>query len=351
MVRNRLTASVRNCRVHRGRDVACLNNIRQRVSLFSVNGKAERRRFPAQGFAVILCVCFILLNGCKSPPLVPEKAEVPVIEEKFPLPSTSDPEGPEELPYYLEKIPPPAELSIGLDPCSFTHYLYYRIFVYMNLLDVIPQNERVILLKEIYTLLQKGYQVNIVVRKYLGVGPMMVALYFVHEFGGPVLFLKTNYDEGAGVLVPMDIPKEEWYRCISSRYSIVGTKLVEKENFYSRKTEYDFKETEDMVGLARLYVYDEKDDNDEAVPDLLNNALLMKKDTWAGFNILLLLSHYYLLRQDMKESRLRMNQAYYVINNSVPPESELQKLYAVRRHELDVAGLLYRENTDNGVPK
>jgi hypothetical protein len=320
----------------------CMFHTRYTITYFS-----GRKRFPVKRdsaklytwryfWLVIIIFCIITFSGCQSGPVV-EKEEEPVIEEWLPEPEISEPTEAEELPYYFEFIPPPKDMSISLDPCSFTHYTYYQMFTYMHLMEIIPPNERTLILKQVYTFLQKGYQVNVIVRKYLGVGPLVFAFFFVHEFNGPVLHLKTNYDEGAAVLVPMEIPKEEWYRCIAARYPIINTKLVRTDNLYSEKKEKTLLDEQDPVNLARFYIYDEKADNDEGLEELLNNAITMEQHADRKFMTILLLSYYYLLNNNTYEAWSRMNQAYYLLQNTVPSgNKELAELYDIRRHEVEI---------------
>jgi hypothetical protein len=300
---------------------------------------------------IILIICIIVSIGCQSRPVVEKVEEPPVIEEWLPEPASSGLTEAEELPYYFEIIPPLQDTSISLDPCSFTHYIYYQVFTYMHLMEIIPPNERTYILKQVFTLLQRGYQVNVIVRKYLDVDPLVFAFYFVHEFNGPVLHLKTNYDEGAAVLVPMEIPKEEWYRCISLSYSIINTKLVRTDNLYSEKKEKAILDEQDTVNLARFYIYDEKAYNDEGVEALLNNTITMEQNAEKKFISLLLLSHYYLLNNKTREARITMNQAYYILKNMVPSGSkELAELYTIRRHEMEIMDLLEKNMRDTGAP-
>jgi hypothetical protein len=340
-----MISDINLCMLHPWCTVTYFNG-RKRLHVTRDSAKAHTWQYFCY---MILIVCIMASSGCRSGPVV-EKEEETVIEEWLAEPEISEPTEAEELPYYFEFIPPSQDMDISLDPCSFTHYTYYQMFTYMHLMEIIPPNERTLILKQVYAFLQRGYQVNVIVRKYLGVGPLVFAFFFVHEFNGPVLHLKTNYDEGAAVLVPMEIPKEEWYRCIAARYPIIDTKLVRTDDLYSEKKEKALRDEQNPANLARFYIYDEKADNDEGVEELLNTAITMEQYSEKKFMAVLLLAYFYLLNNNTDEARIRMNQAYYMLQNTFPSGNrELAELYDIRRHELEIMHVLEQEIGVNGA--
>ena len=259
----------------------------------------------------VLMSAVILITGCKTIP--PEPTEKPVITESpTPAPTpepTPIPTPTQEKPYYIEVLPSPVEKEYIINPYSFIHSFYSLVFYDFRITDIISIEDRKYIMNKVYTGIGSGAQVSFVIKKYLGVDKLSF-VFFVHSNTHEMtLQLKTNYDEGAGVLVPLEIPKEEWKHCVSAIYNLIDLKLVHKKNMYSFIKEETLLEERQFVNLAHLYIFDEKEENDSQVEEILQNIIKQNSGNEKSLIASLELSYFYLLNN-------RVNDTDSVINNA-----------------------------------
>jgi hypothetical protein len=217
----------------------------------------------------------ILIAGCKSAPPEPVPTETPTpIPTATPTPApTTVPSPTPERPYYIEILPSMTDMDYAIHPYSFIHSLYSFIFYDFRLTKLIPIEERQEIMKTIYDELILGSQVNFVIKEYLGVDKLFF-VFFIHSTRqGTFCELKTNWDEGAGVLVPLDMPREDWKRCLTLSYFLINTKLIHKKDFFSLQRETAYKEKSDFISLAHMYIFDENVENDTEVVTLLQKII------------------------------------------------------------------------------
>jgi len=247
-----------------------------------------------------IVLLFVVITGCKSAP--PEQPVITETPEPTPEPTphpTLPPTPSPEKPYYIEILPSLADKDYSINPYSFIHSFYSFIFYDFRLTALIPLEERQEIMKTVYDELLLGSQVNFIIKKYLGVDKLSLVFYVTSTRQGMICELKTNWDEGAGVLVPLDMPEEEWKQCVSIFYYIIDQKLIHKENMYSFHKEELYMKNMNYIALAHMFIFDEEKENDTRIEDLLNKIITRNPGNLPGFQAQQELVYYSLLHNQI----------------------------------------------------
>lgn len=287
----------------------------------------------------ILCAAgiisaLVLTVLCKTPPQEP--VETPVII-KTPVPTpvpTAVPTPSPERPYYIEVIPPKVKKNYRINPYSFVHSFYSFIFHDFDLTSLIPLDERKDIMKIIYNEIQPGSQVNFVIKKYLNVDKLSFVFFAVPDEDALTLHLKTNYDKGAGVLIPLDMPKEQWKRCVSIFYYIIDSRLVHRDDLYSLYKEDELTEARQYMDLAHLYIFDENIENDEHVETILSNIIERNASNTTSLLASCELASFYLLNRRVSDAESVITRAVPLLEG--PKLNKIRKNYDLLTEKLEI---------------
>ncbi|MBN2440674.1 MAG: hypothetical protein JXJ04_04995 [Spirochaetales bacterium] len=282
---------------------------------------------------IVTCLIIPLISviGCKSAP--PEVVIIEATPLSTPLP-TPVPTPTVEKPYYIEILPSLTDKDYTINPYSFIHSFYSMVFYDFRLTTLIPLEERKEIMKTVYDEILLGSQVNFIIKKYMDVDKLSFVFYTFSSRQGLICELKTNFDEGAEVLVPLDMPKEEWKRCVSINYQLINTKLVHKSEMYSFAAEQNLLENNDFVELAHLYIFDEKEENDDQIREILDKIIRRNSGNDLGIKARLELVFFYLLNNDISSAEIIMSQ----INQLMPEEagSTLYTDFIITNEEMEI---------------
>lgn len=282
-------------------------------------------------------ILLLLLSGCKTPPPGPEIMTPAPTSVPTPVPTpvpTQVPIPTPERPYYIEVIPPKVAKDYRINPYSFVHSFYSFIFYDFDLISLIPFNERIDIMKIIYNEVLPGSQVNFIIKKYLNVDKLSFVFYTVQENSELILHLRTNYDSGAAVLVPLDMPKEEWKRCVSVSYYEMDSHLIHMSDLYSPGRENDLLETRQYVDLAHFYIFDENKENDEQVETILNNIISRNTKSSTVLRASCELAYFYLLHERIGDAEAVIERAASLIEDQKP--NGTKRMYELLVEEFEI---------------
>jgi hypothetical protein len=218
-------------------------------------------------------------------------------------------------------------LSKEYDDYNCIHNLYFDIFCTLDLTNI-TLNEKIKIINIINSYLKGDYKIDLYIKKYKFNKDLKISLYepyVMAKDGYNNILLITNYDLQNKKVINENESKENVYAKI---YEIKNSLFVEMYSIFDEKKEKEYKDKNNKNSLADLYLFDEIQDNDLTIEDLLKQDIIENDQNLFSYFTLV---EYFLSKRDFIKAEEVLNESKKAKNKNEKSSNWIKEEFEITK--------------------